>query len=287
MTSTWQKENRDMRAPVAPAGAPDVFLPYQQRWSADDSPVKVMEKSRRIGLSWGEAGEDALLAASDSGMDVFYIGYNKDMATEFIEDCADWSRFFNEAAGEIEAFIWADDGAEKKDIQAFRIRYPSGFKITALSSRPSNLRGKQGKIVIDEAAFHADLAELLKAAMAMLMWGGRVVIISTHNGDDNPFNELINDIRAGRVPYSLHRVTIDDALKQGLYQRICLRLGRSPVAPGSVRPLPRRCRRRAFVHPGQRRRGLHDATADRGLRRRDHSRAALEPAVQGFRLLGR
>jgi len=218
------KENRNLRTPDV---CPDVFLSYQKKWAADQSPVKIMEKSRRIGLSWAEAGEDALLAASENGMDVFYIGYNKDMALEFIEDCAGWARVYNQAAGEIEEFIWQDEGEEKKDIQAFRIKYPSGFKVVALSSRPANLRGKQGKIVIDEAAFHDDLAGLLKAAMAMLMWGGRVVIISTHNGDDHPFAELINEVRAGKKPYSLHRVTIDDALEQGLYRRICLRLGKS------------------------------------------------------------
>jgi phage FluMu gp28-like protein len=229
------KENRSLRQPVGDSRSPEVFLSYQQKWSADDNPVKVIEKSRRIGLSWGEAGEDSLLAASESGMDVFYIGYNKDMALEFIEDCGAWSKFYNQAAGEIEDFIWEDEGEEKKSIQAFRIRYPSGWKIVALSSRPANLRGKQGKIVIDEAAFHDDLPGLLKAAMAMLMWGGRVVVISTHNGDDHPFNELVSEIRAGKKPYSLHRVTIDDALKQGLYRRICLRLGKPWSAEAEAR----------------------------------------------------
>jgi phage FluMu gp28-like protein len=66
--------------------------------------------------------------------------------------------------------------------------------------------------------------------MALLMWGGRVVVMSTHNGDDNPFNELITDIRAGKKPYSLHRVTFDDALTEGLYRRICLKLG-TPWSP--------------------------------------------------------
>ena len=213
------KENRTRRTP-------GVFLPYQQRWAADLAPVKIWEKSRRIGASWAEAGEDALLAASENGMDVFYIGYNKDMALEFIEDCADWSKFYNQAAGEIDEFIWEDEGEEKKGIQAFRIRYPSGWKIVALSSRPANLRGKQGKIVIDEAGFHDDLPGLLKAAMAMLMWGGRVVVISTHNGDDHPYNELIQEVRSGKKPYSVHRTTLDDALEEGLYERICLRLGK-------------------------------------------------------------
>jgi len=213
-----QKENREQRTPAA-------FLPYQQAWAADESPVKVCEKSRRVGLSWAEAGDDALLAAAQQGMDVWYIGYNKDMALEFIEDAGEWSHYYNLAVSEIEDFVFKADN-EDKGIQSFRIRFASGFKVTALSSRPSNLRGKQGKIVIDEAAFHEDLRGLLKAAMAMLMWGGRVVIISTHNGDDHPFNELINDIRATKKPYSLHRITLDDALRQGLYQRICLRLGK-------------------------------------------------------------
>lgn len=221
---TWQKENRDRRTPAA-------LLPYQQRWVADQSPVKLYEKSRRIGISWTEAAEDTLLAASKSGMDVWYIGYNKDMALEFIEDCGDWARHYNHAASSVEEIVVED---EKKDILAFRIRFASGFKVVALSSRPSNLRGKQGKIVIDEAGFHDDLSGLMKAAIAMLMWGGRVVVISTHNGDDNPFCELIDDVRAGKKPYSIHRTTLDDALEEGLYERICLRLAKEHTQKGEA-----------------------------------------------------
>jgi phage FluMu gp28-like protein len=204
--------------------SPYAFLPYQQRWAADTSQVKVMEKSRRIGLSWSEAADDSLFAAETGGSDVWYIGYNKEMAEEFIGDCAEWVKKYQLAAGAVEEELLAD---EDKDILTFRIKFASGHKIVALSSRPSNLRGKAGRVVIDEAAFHDDLKELIKAAMALLMWGGQVRIISTHNGDANPFNELINDIRAGRTPYTLHRVTLDDALADGLYQRICLTLGRT------------------------------------------------------------
>lgn len=200
-----------------------VLLGYQQRWIADQAPVKVAEKSRRVGLTWGEAADDVLDAArAEGGMDVWYIGYNQDMGREYIETCGAWSRQFGEAASEVEEVVVED---EKGDIQAFRIRYASGRKITALSSRPSNLRGKQGKVVIDEAAFHPDLAELLKAAFALTIWGGKVRVISTHDGADNAFNQLCSDIRAGRLPYSLHRIDFDDALADGLYRRICQRKG--------------------------------------------------------------
>lgn len=202
--------------------APTVLLPYQQAWIADQSPVKVCEKSRRVGLSWAEAADAALTGAASreaGGDDSWYIGYNQDMAKEFILDAAMWARHYQLAAGEMEEAVFVD---EDKHILTYSITFASGFRVTALSSRPSNLRGKQGRVIIDEAAFHSDLAGLIKAAMALLMWGGRVRIISTHDGDTNAFNELVQDCRAKKLPYSLHRIEFNTAVEQGLFRRICL-----------------------------------------------------------------
>jgi phage FluMu gp28-like protein len=199
-----------------------ILLPYQREWIADTRQVKVCEKSRRVGITWCEAADRALVAASRAGMDTWYIGYNKDMALEFVETAAEWARRFDRAARAIEEIAIAD---QSRDILAYRIRFASGHKIVALSSRPSNLRGKQGCAVIDEAAFHDDLPGLLKAALAFTMWGGYVHVISTHNGAENPFNELVTEIRAGRRPYSLHRITFDEAVTQGLYRKIAERAG--------------------------------------------------------------
>lgn len=204
---------------------PPVLLGYQQRWVADDSPLKIGEKSRRIGLTWGEASDDVLIATEEGGSNVFYISATQDMALEYIEACAMWARAFDLAAGEIEEGIFHDDG--NKEIKLYKIDFPkSGRRIVALSSRPANLRGKQGVVVIDEAAFAPDLAGLLKAAMAMLMWGDKVRIISTHNGDDNPFNELIQEVRAGKRGGTVHRFTFADAVADGLFRRVCLRKGK-------------------------------------------------------------
>jgi phage FluMu gp28-like protein len=201
----------------------DLLLPYQRNWISDTAQVKVCEKSRRVGITWCEAADRALSAASKSGMDTWYIGYNKDMALEFVETAAKWARDFDRAARAIEEIAVHD---QARDILAYRIRFASGHKIVALSSRPSNLRGKQGCAVIDEAAFHDDLGGLLKAALAFTMWGGCVRIISTHNGADSAFNELVTDIRAGRRPYALHRITLEEAVGEGLYQKICQHLKR-------------------------------------------------------------
>ncbi|MGH8275799.1 MAG: terminase large subunit domain-containing protein, partial [Steroidobacteraceae bacterium] len=204
-------------------GAKSILLPYQMRWLADRAPVKVAEKSRRVGITWTEAADSALHAAARDGTDTWYLGYNKDMALEFVETAAAWARQLNKAARAVEEVAVSD---EQRDILAYRVRFNSGRKIVALSSRPSNLRGKQGRAVIDEAAFHDDLRGLLKAALAFTLWGGQVRVISTHNGAANAFNELVNDIRAGRKRYSLHRVTIEDAIGEGLFHRICAKSGR-------------------------------------------------------------
>ena len=215
-------EPREARTPMA-------LLPYQQAWARDRNPVKVIEKSRRIGLSWGEAADTALLAASASGQNAFYIGYMKEMAQEFIRDCADFAKAYSLAADDISETeeVW-HEGEEKKSIFIYTLRFKSGWRIEALSSAPRNLRGKQGRVILDEYAFHSEQKELLKAALALLIWGGEVHVISTHNGADNAFNSLVLDVRAGKKPYSLHRVTFREAIDAGLYERVCLRTGQAP-----------------------------------------------------------
>jgi phage FluMu gp28-like protein len=219
--------------------APAVLMAYQQRWLEDDAPLKVIEKSRRTGLTWAEAADNVIIAASAKsagGDNVYYIGYSMDMAIEYIEACAMWARTFNRAAAAIEEGEEIfKEGQEDKSIKTYTIRFPeSGHRIVALSSRPTNLRGKQGVVVIDEAAFHDKLDELLKAALALLIWGGRVRVISTHNGDENTFNTLINDIRAGRRSGSVHRLTFREAISDGLYRRVCLRLGKTWASAAEV-----------------------------------------------------
>lgn len=225
-----------LRSTLTPAAAadapPPVLLPYQQRWVADPAQLKIAEKSRRIGLTWGEAADDALIASAANGSNVFYISATQDMAIEYIEAVAMWARAYDLAASQIEEGVFIDGD---KEIKTYKVDFPkTGRRVVALSSRPANLRGKQGVIVIDEAAFAPDLAGLIKAAMAMLMWGDKVRIISTHDGDTNPFAELVEEVRAGRRPGSVHRITFAQAVDDGLYRRVCLRKGRPWTAEGEA-----------------------------------------------------
>lgn len=199
----------------------ELLMPYQRRWISDTTRVKVWEKSRRIGASYAEALASVMCAAKSraaGGQSTYYLSYNKEMTQQFIKDCAYWAKTIDAVAEEVEEIVLRD---ADKDITVYRVRFASGFDVWGLPSEPRSLRSKQGRVIIDEAAFVDDLRELLKAALALLMWGGSVLVLSTHNGEDNAFNELVQEIRAGRRAYSLHRTTLDDALADGLYRTIC------------------------------------------------------------------
>lgn len=233
MTSTAQSITQTNELPLskvagslAVAMGTDILFGYQKAWMEDDAIVKIAEKSRRTGLTFAEALDDVLSAAAPANaQNTYYLGSDKEMAKEFIDACAFWAQKLNMVMGEVEEGIFEekDPDGTKRSINTFEIKFPStGKKIVALSSNPRNLRGRQGNVVIDEAAFHDKLDEVLKAAMALTMWGGRVRIISTHNGVDNLFNTLITQARRGLKKYSVHHIPIDKALRHGLYKRICL-----------------------------------------------------------------
>lgn len=219
--------------------ADGVLMQHQIEWIEDDDPLKLGEKGRRTGITFAEALDATLIAAaarSAGGENYFYIGDTKDKGREFIGYVASFAKTVAKELVAIEEFMFLDqkqDGTTQH-IAAFRVIFASGFRVEALSSRPENIRGLQGTVCIDEAAFHKDVRLVLDAVNALLIWGGRIRIISTHNGVLNPFNELIREAKAKKVPYSLHFIPFSKAVENGLYERVCLIRNRIPTPEGKA-----------------------------------------------------
>ncbi|WP_300534913.1 hypothetical protein [uncultured Mameliella sp.] len=210
--------------------AEGILMEHQKTWLEDTSDLKVCEKGRRTGITFAEMLGCTLIAAasrSAGGQNCFYIGDTKDKGREAIGYVAHFAKVVAGELGQVEEFLFEDqqpDGTTKQ-IAAYRVRFASGFRVEALSSNPANIRGLQGTVVIDEAAFHRDVREVIDAVNALLIWGGKVRVISTHNGHLNPFNELIREARAGKNGFKVHTYTFADAVLNGLFKRVCLMKG--------------------------------------------------------------
>lgn len=207
--------------------ADGVLMKHQAEWLADTSDLKLAEKGRRTGITFAEALGDTLIAAasrSAGGDNVFYIGDTRDKGREFIGYVAHFARVVAGELAEVEEFMFEDQRGDgtSKNISAFRIKFASGFRVEALSSRPANIRGLQGVVVIDEAAFHKNVREVIDAVNALLIWGGKIRVISTHDGVLNPFNELIREAKAGKNRFKVHYIPFSQAVNNGLFKRVCL-----------------------------------------------------------------
>lgn len=207
-----------------------VLLPYQARWWAlgrrDDVRWRVAEKARQVGLTWTEGGRQASISArapSAGGRRCLYVSTSLLLAREYISTVATWARGMHGAALAAGLTVLRD-GAD--DVLAHEVRFASGFTVTGVSSNPAAFRGRRGEVFIDEGAHHHRLDEILRAAFAVTQWGGRVTVISTHNGVNSPFVRLIGQVKSGAISGAHMRVPLTAALEDGLYRRICKLAGR-------------------------------------------------------------
>lgn len=223
--------------------ADGVLMLHQRQWikHIHEFDLNVAEKGRRTGITYATALDDAITAASNKkagGDNIYYIGDTKEKGLEFIGYCAKMAKIMAMAMADgwngIEVFLFEDqqEDGTSKHITSYRIRFASGFQIVALSSNPANIRGLQGIVNIDEAAFHKSVQAVIDACTALLIWGGKIRIISTHNGMKNPFNQLIRDARAGLNAFKVFHCTFDDAVNNGLYERVCFIKGWPPTPEG-------------------------------------------------------
>lgn len=212
----------DLPPPESPfVNTRQILLDYQKTWIADKSPVKICEKSARIGISWATALEATLTAAASKdagGMDVWYVSYKQESAEEFLRDVEMWAKFLGAAGKKLGCTI-VDD--EDGDLLTYKARFASGFTVTAVSSKSNNLRGHGGLFILDEFAHMLDPEGVFKAAIRSRARLGRIIIISTHSGEDSYFNFLITEANKGRNKFSVHRIDIHDAVNDGMYRQIC------------------------------------------------------------------
>jgi phage FluMu gp28-like protein len=202
------------------------FLPYQEDWILDQSPLRIIQKSRQVGITYADAYDSVVKAsAKDARLDVWISSRDQAQAKLYLEDCKYWAVFLHVYFLDLGLLVLD----EKTNASAYVLQFANGRRIYCLSSNPNALAGKRGHVKLDEFALHQDQRLLYKVAKPVTTWGGQLSIISTHRGLNTLFNEIITEIlhKGNPKKWSLHTVPIQLAVDQGLVGRINAKTGAS------------------------------------------------------------
>ncbi len=195
-----------------------LLLPYQAAWVADQSRLKIAEKSRQIGWTWATAyGLVRRKALRGAKRDAWISSRDDIQARLFLEDCKGFAGLLQTGARDLGEKAVDDDGHS-----AYVLGMANGLRIHSMSSNPDAQAGKRGDRVLDEFALHPDPRKLYSIAYPGITWGGSLEIFSTHRGTGNFFNQLLEEAKHKGNPkgFSLHRVTLENALDQGFLHKL-------------------------------------------------------------------
>jgi phage FluMu gp28-like protein len=195
-------------------------MPYQAAWIQDTGHLKIVEKSRQIGLSYADSYDSVRKAAQKGGKDVWVMSRDEVQAKQYILYCKRWANVLKYAADDLGEQVFTMENGKPVKIQV--LNFASGANVYALSSNPDAIVGKTGHVKLDEFALHRDQRQLFAVAKPVIQWGGTLSIISTHRGVNTVFNNIIQDIkqRGNKMGWSLHTIPIQKAVDQGIVEKI-------------------------------------------------------------------
>ena len=207
------------------------FLPYQEEWINDETPLKIAEKSRRVGFTYASSYRMfQKCLRRGRGFTQWVSSRDQMTAQELIRDYVRmWCQLGNVVARGLDGSdVQVVD--QEKGITAFVCTFKNGARIVSLSSTPEAFAGKGGDVFLDEADLHRDSGSLIDMAYPCIMWGGQLEIVSAYRVDgskDTPFAKMVAAAKKDNPQNaSLHRVTIHDAIAQGLVEKINAKTGR-------------------------------------------------------------
>lgn len=216
-------------AGIAVANAAGAHLDSWQRAIVlDTSPMILWEKSRRIGADYAVAAKVVLdLISGVSSRHVWYAAHEESAAREWME----YVKHFAGTLGHVLEVATREEFIDGKKLLKFECEIPTPRgvrRVTAMTSNPGRFRSKGGDVILSELAFHEHAQQMYKAAAPATTRGGRIIILSSHNGVDSYFNELLEGARRiergegkpGDLPFKVHRTTIHDAVEHGLVETI-------------------------------------------------------------------
>lgn len=178
---------------------------FQEKWVEDKSPLKIWEKSRRIGATEAEAYNSVMEISEKKS--TAYISYDEESIKHFLAQCKEWSVRMNMPCSEIQTEPFRLG-------YVFSLYFTNGFQVVGFEPTMGYNTYNCNRVIIDELAFvdkihDRPISEFIDYLLD-LKDNRQISVISSHNGENNYFNELIR-----KEGWSKHKTTMDDAIKDG------------------------------------------------------------------------
>ena len=194
----------------------EILLPWQRRWVADKSRFKIGLWSRQTGKSFstsGEATEDCAEQPKNTATHWVCLSAGERQALEWMQKARKWAeaiKFTVDSYDEIR-------GSANALMSKAEIVFENGARITAIPANPDTARGYSANLVLDEFAIHEkpfDIWAAIYPSITNTLTGEKKLrIVSTPKGRGNKFADLWEH----NAQYSKHKVTIEDAVRMGLF----------------------------------------------------------------------
>ena len=189
-----QRATADSRPPdSAPAGKINIqapmspvlnLLPYQRRWVADNSPLKIVVKGRQIGFSFA-ATIRAVFKCLERKTTWILLSKGERQSRLLMEKIQEHIQSLGIVAQAFESSFF-----EGTTIKQLETRFANGSVIYGLPANPDTARGYSGHVTLDEFAFHADAEKIYAALYPTVTRGYNLEVISTPNGQQGKFFDL-------------------------------------------------------------------------------------------------
>nr|AIF26382.1 hypothetical protein [uncultured bacterium fosmid pJB16B1] len=208
----------------------EILLPWQQRWVSDPRRFKIGMWSRQTGKSFSTACEAVTdcAAQGQNSSDLWVVlSAGERQALEWMEKAKKWAQALKFTVDSYEEIRGSADAL----ISRAEIRFGNGSRIVAIPANPDTARGYSGNLILDEFAIHEkpfDIWAAIYPSITNPLTGEKKLrIVSTPKGRGNKFADLWEHNEG----YSKHKVTIEDAVREGLF---------GPCGAAGVRALPSR-----------------------------------------------
>lgn len=215
----------------------DLLFPKQRKFVDDRSQYKLGVTTRQWGKSTTTSGEAVHDSLTDPGTKWVCMSAGERQSVEWLSKAKEWVAAYRLVIEDV-----AEDrgGMAEGLLRSAEVSLNNGSKIIAIPANPSTARGYSANIILDEFAYHEDPNAIWSAMFPSTTnklagtfldrWRAvvrgedpkdilrelKLRVVSTFNGKNNKFYELYEKGLAGLNGYSIHKVTIHDAVADGM-----------------------------------------------------------------------